>query len=210
MMFLDIFGTRGIPSTRDEGDFYCPVCHGPCGYEHKRVRKFFTLYFFPVIPLGAVGEYVECQECRGTFPSEVLELSPQAAVDEYEAVFEMAVRRLLVEMALADQFLTFGEFERVSRLYQKLTGQPIEKEAVAREIRRAELDDRNVTEFLEDVAFQLNEEGKERVLEAALAVAAADGLIRDEEREMVQALGEALEMTPSQVRDVLGSASTPR
>lgn len=209
-MFLSIFGTRGIPSTRDEGEFHCPICHGPCGYEHKQVRKFFTLYFFPVIPLGAVGEYVECQECLGTFPSKVLELPPQAAVEEFEAVFEMAVRRLLVEMALADQFVTFGEFERVSRLYQKLTGRPIEKEAVARELKRAEADDRDVTEFLEDVAFQLNEEGKKLVLEAALAVAAADGLFRDEEREMVQALGEAMEMTPTHVRGVLGSTFTPR
>lgn len=209
-MFLDIFGTRGIASTRDEGEFHCPVCHGPCGYDHKRVRKFFTLYFFPVIPLGAVGEYVECQECRGTFPCEVLELPPEAAVEEFEAVFELAVRRLLVEMALADQLVTFGEFERVSRLYRKLTGRSIEQETVAHEIRRAEVDDRDVTEYLEDVAFQLNEEGRERVLEAALAVAAADGLFRDEEREMVEALGEALEMTPSQVRGVLGSASTPR
>lgn len=208
-MFLSIFGTRGIASTSDEGEFHCPVCHGSCGYEHKKVRKFFTLYFFPVIPMGAAGEYVECQDCLGTFPAEVLELSPQVAVEELEPVFEMAVRRLLVEMALADQFVTFGEFERVSRLYHKLTGRPIEKETVARELKRAELDDRDVTEFLEDVAFQLNEEGKKRVLKAALSVAAADGLIRDEEREMVQALGEALEMTPTDVRGVLGSAFTP-
>lgn len=208
-MFLSVFGTRGIPSTTDDGEFHCPVCHGPCGYEHKQVRKFFTLYFFPVIPLGAVGEYVECQECRGTFPSEVLELSPQAAAEEFEAVFELAVRRLLVEMALADQFVTFAEFERVSRLYRKLTGRTIEEETVAHEIKRAEVDDRDVTEYLEDVAFQLNEEGKERVLKAAFAVAAADGLFREEEREMVQALGEALEMTPTDVRGVLGSAFTP-
>lgn len=207
-MFLSVFGTRGIASTSDEGEFHCPVCHGSCGYEHKKVRKFFTLYFFPVIPLGAAGEYVECRKCQGTFPSEVLEVPPKAAVDEFEAVFEMAVRRLLVEMALADQFVTFGEFERVSRLYRKLTGRPIENEAVARELKRAEIDDRDVTEYLEDLAFQLNEEGKKRVLKAALAVAAADGVIRDEEREMVQALGEALEMTPNQVRGVLGSTST--
>lgn len=209
-MFLSVFGTRGIPSTRDEGEFHCPVCHGPCGYEHKKVRKFFTMYFFPVIPLGAMGEYVECQECRGTFPSKVLEVPPQAAVDEFEAVFEMAVRRLLVEMALADQFVTFGEFERISRLYRKLTGRPIENEAIAREMKRAEVDDRNITEYLEDIAFQLNEKGKGRVLKAAFAVAAADGLFRDEEREMVQALGEALEMTPTDVREVLGSTFTPR
>lgn len=209
-MFLSIFGTRGIASTSDEGEFHCPVCHGSCVYEQKKVRKFFTLYFFPVIPMGAAGEYVECQECRGTFPSEVLEVPPQAAVDKFEAVFEMAVRRLLVKMALADQFVTFGEFERVGRLYRKLTGRPIEKEAVARELKRAEVDDRDVAEYLEDVAFQLNEEGKEQVLKAALAVAAADGVFRDEEMKMVQALGEALVMTPNQVRGVLGSTSTPR
>lgn len=209
-MFLVIFGTRGIPSTRSEGEFHCPVCHGPCGYEQKQVRKFFTLYFLPVVPLNPVGEYVECQECRGTFPSEVLDLSPEAAVEEFEAVFERAVLRLLVEMALADQYMTPREFEGVGRLYRQLTGRGIEEETVAREVERAQVDDRDVHEFLRDVAYQLNDEGKEQVLEAALAVAAADGRLRDEEKQMVESFGEALEMTPNHVRGVLASASPAR
>ncbi|WP_407933304.1 zinc-ribbon domain-containing protein [Galbibacter pacificus] len=62
-----IFGTRGIKSTIKSGDFNCPRCDTSKPYRHRKVTKFFTLYFIPIIPLGSAGEYVECNHCKGTF-----------------------------------------------------------------------------------------------------------------------------------------------
>lgn len=61
------FGTTGIKSTLEKGHFDCPQCQCETRYKHKKVTKFFTLYFIPIIQLGKIGEYVECQNCKTTF-----------------------------------------------------------------------------------------------------------------------------------------------
>ena len=73
MVFFLIWGTKGITTTKGTGRFVCPVCAGDRSYIHKQVRRFFTLYFIPLIPLNIVGTYVECQTCRGAFQDSVLE-----------------------------------------------------------------------------------------------------------------------------------------
>ena len=57
-----IFGTRGVTSKKDRGQFQCPQCGSGCEYVHKSVRRFFTLYFIPVIPLDHLGEIAEVLE----------------------------------------------------------------------------------------------------------------------------------------------------
>ena len=62
-----IFGTRGITYRKDGGRFFCPECDGEQPYDRKRVRRFFTLYFIPLIPLNLLAEYIECPRCGGTY-----------------------------------------------------------------------------------------------------------------------------------------------
>ncbi|MFT5820175.1 MAG: putative tellurite resistance protein B-like protein [Crocinitomix sp.] len=73
MLGFIIFGTRGVRSTMQEGQFHCPQCDGQTRFKHKKVTKFFTLYFIPLIPLGNKGTYVECQSCRNTYVDRILE-----------------------------------------------------------------------------------------------------------------------------------------
>ncbi len=46
-----IFGTRGITYSKGNGEFFCPTCADKKPYKHKRVRRFFDLYFVPIVPL---------------------------------------------------------------------------------------------------------------------------------------------------------------
>ena len=81
MLALIIFGRRTTTKVVHQGDFTCPRCGPAKTYSHKQVRRWFTLYFIPVIPLGIVGEFVECQACAGTFGVEALQLAlPNAVV----------------------------------------------------------------------------------------------------------------------------------
>ena len=74
MLGLIIFGTRGVTYRKAKGNFSCPACQTLTSYRHRRQRRFFTLYFIPVIPLDLLNEWVECDQCRGTFKMAVLEL----------------------------------------------------------------------------------------------------------------------------------------
>lgn len=61
-----IWGWRSVTSTASRGEFYCPQCQGYMAYAEKSVRRFFTLYFIPLIPLNSLGEYIECESCKET------------------------------------------------------------------------------------------------------------------------------------------------
>ena len=67
-----IFGFRSRESTAGSGTFACPRCQSPQSYRLMAVRRWFTLYFLPVIPLSRVGQYVQCDRCAGTFSDEIL------------------------------------------------------------------------------------------------------------------------------------------
>jgi hypothetical protein len=71
-----IWGSRGIESTLQAGDFYCPSCDQQEEYSLKEVRPYFTLYFIPLFPTGSGQRYVECHGCRKTFKEEVLQYKP--------------------------------------------------------------------------------------------------------------------------------------
>lgn len=77
MILLIIFGTKGVTSTVGSGPFWCPSCNMQQYYQHKKVRRYFTLYWIPLIPLDTLGEYIECGTCGGTFQQQVLSYNPQ-------------------------------------------------------------------------------------------------------------------------------------
>src|SRR5687768_3845712 len=101
MLFI-IFGTRGVTTTTSRGSFYCPSCAAASPYKHVTVRRFFTLYFIPLIPLDLVGEYIECEQCRNTFNESVLSYDPEKEQRAFRAGFEVALSRVLIYMMLAD------------------------------------------------------------------------------------------------------------
>lgn len=79
MLFI-IFGTRVSQRPIDEGKFVCPSCRAQRNYTKTKATRWFTLYFVPLIPLGTVGEFVQCQTCGVTFKPAVLDMriQPQA------------------------------------------------------------------------------------------------------------------------------------
>ena len=70
-----IWGSTTKNNIMEQGEFYCPRCRGICGYLHRCVQQYFTLYFIPLFPTNALGEYIECQKCGGTFDPAIRELS---------------------------------------------------------------------------------------------------------------------------------------
>ncbi len=75
-----IFGHKTTASIVASGVFVCPRCRTSQGYYHLLHRRWFTLYFIPVLPLGRVGEQVECQGCFSRFVPAVLAGPPNEEV----------------------------------------------------------------------------------------------------------------------------------
>ena len=102
--------TRGVTINKGQGRFYCPSCWGECGYHKRGVFRFFAIADVPLIPLGMVGDYIECEACKATFGERVLEFEPVEGKDDFESEYERAVKRVLVLMMLADGVVDPADF----------------------------------------------------------------------------------------------------
>jgi tellurite resistance protein len=210
MIFLIIFGTRGVTYTTAHGEFHCPGCDGRHEYHHKRVRRFFTLYFIPIIPLDMLGEYIECQNCKDTYKLNVLSYDPSAATGEkdgaFQAEFHAAVKRVMVMMMMADGRIDDEEVETIRLVFGKLSDREVSKEEVDKEVtavQSAQSEGQGLRQYLNNVSATLNDSGKELVVKAAFFVAAADGKITEEETALLAELAGALEMSPAHFKGVI-------
>ena len=70
MFFIAGLKTRN--STVDRGRFRCPNEGAERGYRHVRARRWFTLFFIPLIPLGTNGEWVRCEGCGAIYGPDVV------------------------------------------------------------------------------------------------------------------------------------------
>lgn len=73
MFGLILLGSRARATTVATGQFFCPQCRTLRPYEHKRLARYFTVYFIPLFPIEKLGEIVECQACHTTFDLSVLQ-----------------------------------------------------------------------------------------------------------------------------------------
>src|SRR5262245_1086779 len=72
MFGLILVGSSGKANTLGTGQFFCPRCQTMRPYAHKRLERYFTLYFIPLFSIEKQGEFVECQVCRTAYDMAVL------------------------------------------------------------------------------------------------------------------------------------------
>lgn len=74
-----ILGTKSRTKTLESGRFHCPNEGGDRPFRHQQTRRWFTVFFVPLIPLGKQGEWVRCQSCGATYGPDVLARHPARA-----------------------------------------------------------------------------------------------------------------------------------
>jgi tellurite resistance protein len=207
MLGLIIFGTRGVTSDHAHGEFFCPRCTARQGYVHKRCRRFFTLYFIPLIPLNLVGEYIECQRCAGTYTLEVLQLDPEADAKRHQAEFHKAIRRVLVLISLADGRVDESELAAIGRVLGRFAGREVPRAEIEAELVEARASNGDVVAYCSGMKGYLNDNGRELVVRSAILVAVADGHFDDRERELVARIASALEVPSARLVALIAEAT---
>jgi transcription elongation factor Elf1 len=89
-----IFGTKIRKSTVGSGKFFCPRCRTMRAYNHQKGTRYFTLYFIPIIPMGDIGEFIECGVCGGMFQLDVLKMKPQQPKPDLASMLNTLKSRL--------------------------------------------------------------------------------------------------------------------
>ncbi len=198
-----IFGTRGVKSTIKEGQFDCPQCEGQKRYRHRKVTKFFTLYFIPLIPLGSAGEYVECMTCKGTFVTKVLNYKRSTGNDQFLSEYEKAMKHTMVLMMLADGIIDDNEMLMVQKIVNKFGHNDVTLPELKDYVDEVQRNPEDVSTYLKKVTPGLNEHGKEVIVKCAYAVAASDGHVDPTEIALIHKIAEVMEMSSSHLKGIL-------
>lgn len=202
-----LFGNnKGLAKSIRKGDFHCPNCDSTQNFDMKRVRRYVTFYQVPIVPLEQLGDYVECLACRDTYKPKVLESQVNLDPAEFEAEYHAAIKEVMIRMVLADGKIKDAEVEMLQTIYQKVTRKNIDGEELKKEILKVENSTDNLTASLLRLQGNLNDEGKEFVIQAAFYVAMADGIFGDAEQEYLGNIGSDLGMTPAHFQGVIGTA----
>ena len=194
---LIIFGLRVFYRTIAQGIFHCRRCGGDREYRHREGRRWFTLFFMPVIPLGSVGDHVQCTTSRTRYVTDVL---TQPTTAQMQAALPAGMR------AAASAMLRSGDpASPVSRqrAIEAVVGAGVPGYAEA--MLDADLMQplATIRPALNQVGAQLTIQAREWYLTELIRIALADGPLSEGERQAALAIGMDLGMTQAQVIGVV-------
>jgi tellurite resistance protein len=192
-----------VSSVVETGDFACPGCGGlQRPYARIAVKRYFTLFFVPLIPLGQVGEYIECRNCGGQYDERALVELQEVVVQNTRVELNEHAKRLMVLTAIADGQANAAEIDAIRATYKDLSGEALSKADVDRELYLARLSKGGLADYPRRFKGQLDDEAKQVVMRSVVAVAAADGPIGDDERKLLEELAADMGMEPAVVHQL--------
>lgn len=199
-MFL-VWGFKARNKKVGEGSFFCPREGGDRPYVHKAAKKWFTLYFIPLIPLKELGDYVECSSCGSTFYPNILSAPTSQQIED---VTTTAIRHVAVNMLKADGIVHDSEKAAAVAVASRFVSRPYGPQDLESDLQT--LNPSQLRDNLEELGAALNEHGKEQVLIAALQLAASDGEIHQDEIELIKQIGEHMTMSKAHIEGTIAVA----
>jgi hypothetical protein len=192
---LLIFGLTVRARPMEAGRFHCPNEGGDRTYTLREMRRCFTVFFVPVLPLKELGNVVECDSCHAQYDEVTLRM-PTSATMEHK--IEVAARSLLGAVAASDSQAEPGavrELETFLGTPAYCASDLVAHSRIQTEAQRSEA--------MTAAGSLLDPAGRESLLMAAARAAVIDGRIGDAQREVIIDCGLALGMTIAHVEGVM-------
>lgn len=160
--------------------------------EHKLYRRWFTLFFIPVIPLDELDRFYECDSCKSAYNENVKSLLTQSAESQKEQqseakkLFGIAVIASMMHMAMIDDDYAKEEEREINDMIDHFPENKEELQALAEKIRVEGNKDNQVFNILNSARNQLSSEALLNILAQAGVVLLADGKIEKEEEDLMK------------------------
>ncbi|HEY7072072.1 MAG TPA: hypothetical protein VH479_18235 [Acidimicrobiales bacterium] len=199
---LLIWGWRTRFKIVANGLFHCPSCGADRHFARKQARRWFTVFFLPLIPLKVLGEFVECQTCKKGYDERILQMPTSAALTEHLVA---ATREGVVQLLRVDDSPS-GRAAALIALSQ-VSGVAWSDEILASDL--VSLDVTHLPHRLRQLGEVMNEHGKEGFLASLANIAAGGGVIAAPSRQTLDAMAADLGMTPAHARGVIDQVLDP-
>ncbi len=194
---LIIWGLRVFFHTIGQGTFHCQRCGGDRQYRHRAGRRFFTLFFIPVIPLNKVGEHIQCTTCHTRYHLDALRL-PTAA--QMQAALPAGMRAAAAAMLRAGDPASLAARQRAIEAIAGSGAQGYDAAALDADLARP---GGEAAADLNRLGTQLAVPAREWFLAEVVRIGMADGPLTDPERDAAYQAGAGLGMSQAQVLGVI-------
>ena len=194
---LIILGLRVFYRTLAQGTFHCRCCGGDRPYRHRAGRRWFTVFFVPLIPLTSVGDHVQCTTCRTRYVTDVL---GQPTTAQMQAALPAGMRAAVSALLRSgDPSSPISRQRAIEAVIG--SGVPDYDEAMLDADLMQPL--ATIRPALNQVGAQLTIQAREWYLTELIRIALADGPLSEGERQAALAIGMDLGMTQAQVIGVV-------
>lgn len=192
-MFI-VFGTRGIKHSVSNSPVLsnsCPNCNNG-NLVHKLYRRWFTLFFIPVIPLDSMDKFYECDSCKSAYNEGVKELLNQSQEErdanqkEAQKVYAKALIAAMTHMAIIDGTFDKAEEREIMDAMAHFPDFKTELWELHNNIMVNKNKDNQVFNYLNDARNQLSSEAIVNLLAQAAVILLADGYIEKEEETLMK------------------------
>jgi Tellurite resistance protein TerB len=181
--------------------FACPKCGVDQDGTVRRARRWFTLFWLPLVALKDIGHFVQCHMCNGKFDCRVLDAPTTGRLAEHLVAAKRYGVAAMVRVAAN------GPASRASAI--SVMGADIDCYDDAQlDVDLANTDDANLEAWLAHLSGLLTPQGKETLISELVAVARADGPIDAAEQTLLERCGSALGLTPAHLQGVLIMTAT--
>ena len=200
---LIIFGFRVLYRTIGHGTFHCQRCGGDREYARRAGRRWFTLFFIPVIPLNRAGEHVRCAVCGTRYRMEVLSLP---TVAQMQAALPAGMRAAAIAMLRTGGGSSVPARRRAIDAIKGSGLADYDDAALDADLSAPALPGQPGRELagpLNRLTVQLAVPAREWFLAEAVRIGLADGMLSDDERHVAREIAAQLGMTPAQARGVI-------
>lgn len=203
----ELLGTVWEHEKTGGGRFHCPHCRATRAYAGTRMQRRVTVLGRPLTPLGGPEDFVTCERCGHAWVATVLDGS-SAPGREGLAEDESALLGVVSAMVFSDSVVRDAEKEACRAVVLRYTGRRLETDGVVELLRSARPRWGDPVARLRRVRFLIPDRVKRRMVEAAYLICAADGELHREESELLDRIGDALDLGPRDVHRAIAEART--
>ena len=201
-----LIGTMNLTRTRETGQFYCPTCGSSQEYRLRARRPFLTLYFIPVVPIGATELYVHCAGCRDKWDPTVLQMDQK----QHQAIqvdqFRDEALRSAVLVVLEDDQISNSEIATLGRIAFRLFDREMNRDELGELCSIAQQNKINARNYVLTVSRRWSETQKTDALQAMFLAATAEGRMEEPQIKLLSEMRDILEMTEQEYQSAIESA----